>query len=206
MDRPVVEYASSAWGPHTDRNINKLEAVQRRDVRFAYYRTTSSVSDMISNLGWETLQHRRIEGKQVMMYRITFGLIEITATTLLHPATPNTRGKSMRYVQPYCRTDPYRCSFLPIRDTSLEQATGASTNLEDLQRRTARSLLDTETCFWSVFKSILPVLTTPQMHLVNSSQCDNAAERALHLTREEEHIVILFKRTFKIDYEDQTTN
>ena len=39
--------------------------------------------------------------------------------------------------------------------------------------------------FLSVFKSILPVLTTPQMHLVNI-QCDNVPERALHLTGEEE--------------------
>ena len=115
MVRPVVEYASSAWDPHTDRNTEKLEAVQRRAARFVTgdYHTTSSVSDMISNLGWESLQHRRTEAKLVMMYRITFGLIDITATTLLHPATLNTRGNSMRYLQPYCRTDLYRCSFFP---------------------------------------------------------------------------------------------
>ena len=89
--------SSSAWDPHTDRNTKKLEAVQRRAARFVTgdYRTTSSASDMISNLGWESLQHRRTEAKLVMMYRITFGLIDITATTLLHPATLNTRGNSL---------------------------------------------------------------------------------------------------------------
>ena len=67
MVRPVVEYASSAWDPHTDRNTEKLEAVQRRAARFVTgdYRTTSSVSDMISNLGWESLQHRRTEAKLI---------------------------------------------------------------------------------------------------------------------------------------------
>ena len=32
--RPLVEYAAPAWDPHTDRNINKLEKVQRRAARF----------------------------------------------------------------------------------------------------------------------------------------------------------------------------
>ena len=113
--RPILEYASSAWDPYTQSNINKLEGVQRRAARFVTgdYRTTSSVSEMISNLGWETLQERRTEAKMVMMYRITHGLIDISATSLRHPATLSTRGNSMRYLQPFCRTDAYRCSFFP---------------------------------------------------------------------------------------------
>ena len=152
--RPILEYASSAWDPHTQQNIDKLEAVQRRAARFVTwdYRTTSSVSDMVFNLGWETLQQRRTQAKLVMMYRITYVLIDISATTLLHPATHSTRGNSMRYLPPYCRTDTYRCSFFFIRDTPLEPAAGAcrhSANLGDLQGRAARSLLDaTEECFY----------------------------------------------------------
>ena len=113
--RPILEYASSAWDPYTQSSINKLEGVQRRAARFVTgdYRTTSSVSEMISNLGWETLQERRTEAKMVMMYRITYGLIDISATSLLLPATLSTRGNSMRYLQPFCRTDAYRCSFFP---------------------------------------------------------------------------------------------
>ena len=111
--RPILEYASSDWDPYTQSSINKLESVQHRAARF-YYCTTSSVSEMISNLRWETLQERRTEAKMVMMYRITYGLIhtiDISATSLLHPATLSTRGNSMRYLQPFCRTDAYRCSF-----------------------------------------------------------------------------------------------
>ena len=49
--RPILEYASSAWDPYTQSSINKLEGVQRRAARFVAgdYRTTSSVSEMISN-------------------------------------------------------------------------------------------------------------------------------------------------------------
>ena len=54
--RPVLEHGSTAWDHHTQTNISKLEAVQRRAGRFVKgdYRTTSSVSEMISDLGWET--------------------------------------------------------------------------------------------------------------------------------------------------------
>ena len=34
MVRPVLEYASSVWDPHTLNNINKIEAVQRKVARF----------------------------------------------------------------------------------------------------------------------------------------------------------------------------
>ena len=32
--RPILEYSSSVWDPHTQRNVNKLEMVQRRAARF----------------------------------------------------------------------------------------------------------------------------------------------------------------------------
>ena len=38
MVRPIVEYASSVWAPHTHTNINQLESIQRRSraARFCY--------------------------------------------------------------------------------------------------------------------------------------------------------------------------
>ena len=46
--------AGSAWDPHTTSCIQQLEAVQRRAARFVTgdYRTTSSTSQMIQDLGW----------------------------------------------------------------------------------------------------------------------------------------------------------
>ena len=34
MVRPILEYASSVWDPHTNVNIQKLESVQRHAARF----------------------------------------------------------------------------------------------------------------------------------------------------------------------------
>jgi hypothetical protein len=114
--RPIVEYASDAWDPHTTKNIlAALEAVQRRAAMFVTgdYKTTSSTSNMIKELGWEPLQQRRKHTRTVMMYRIIYGLLDITATTYLHPSSLSTRGHTLRYMVPYCRTDVYRQSFFP---------------------------------------------------------------------------------------------
>ena len=56
--RSQVEYASSVWSPYTKENINKIDKVQRRATRWASndYSTYSSVTDMLSNLGWRSLE------------------------------------------------------------------------------------------------------------------------------------------------------
>ena len=59
---PLLEYASSVWDPHTEKNITKLEEVQRRAARFVLnrYRNTSSVSNMLAH--WAG-PHWRNDGK-----------------------------------------------------------------------------------------------------------------------------------------------
>ena len=57
---PIMEYASFVWLPHTVVNINKLESVQRRAMRFVMsnYNRYSSVSDLLSMLHMSTLEGR----------------------------------------------------------------------------------------------------------------------------------------------------
>ena len=114
--RPVIEYAATAWDLYTARNIQQLEAVQRRAAKFVTgdYKTTSSTSQMIANLGWSSLQQRRTVARLVMMYRITHDLVDIPVAQYLHPATVmHIRSPSQRYMLPFCRFDVYRHSFFP---------------------------------------------------------------------------------------------
>ena len=87
MVRCILEYASTSWDPHSTTNIEKyIEAVQRRAARFSCgggYKTTSSPSQMTADLGWETMC--RASAKLVVMYRITYGLIDIPGPAFLHP-------------------------------------------------------------------------------------------------------------------------
>ena len=56
--RPQLEYVIPIWNPYTKRKIFQLKKVQRRAVRWTTrnYNCWSSVTAMLQNLGWETLE------------------------------------------------------------------------------------------------------------------------------------------------------
>ena len=74
---------------------------------------------MIADLGLPSLELRRQLSKLMMMYWITYGLVDIPANLQLRQLTTSTRGHGLedmdgavvRYWIPYCRTDisPYIC-------------------------------------------------------------------------------------------------
>ena len=61
--RQPLEYASIIWDPHHQTDIKKLENIQRRAARFVKgnYKQTSSVSAMLLQLQWPSLEQRRKE-------------------------------------------------------------------------------------------------------------------------------------------------
>ena len=113
--RPIREYASCVWDPHTQRNINKLEIVQRawaaRFVKGNFDRT-SSVTSMLADLRWNTLQERRMQSKSVMFYRIVHNLVAIPATPFLIPAR-GSRGHNMRFCRHQSTVNAHLYSFFP---------------------------------------------------------------------------------------------
>ena len=115
--RPIMEYAATIWDPHTQQAINMLEAVQRRAARFVMrrYHNTSSVSDMITELQWPSLEDRRRIARMSMMYKIHHNLVCVrNIKGQLHPLPPRQRrGHDQQFVLPQCRTQYHQNSFLP---------------------------------------------------------------------------------------------
>ena len=112
MVRPVLEYASSVWDPHTLNNINRIEAVQRRAARFCLneFSSYSSVTNMLSTLNLPPLQQRRERAKLIMMYKIINDLIDIPKEYF----TPNdSRLRKGYYRQLTTNIDSYKFSFFP---------------------------------------------------------------------------------------------
>ena len=64
MVRPIVECACTVWVPYTRKNIQSLEAVQRRAALFIKndYGFTSSVTAMLQDLGWPTVHLKKEYG------------------------------------------------------------------------------------------------------------------------------------------------
>jgi hypothetical protein len=112
--RPTIEYCSSVWSPHTKDAINKIEMVQRRAARYVTnrYRNTSSVTSMLGDLEWDTLETRRKKIRLTMMYKIINNLIDIRAEEYLTKSTRQTRSShSLKYQQFSASTDYYKHSF-----------------------------------------------------------------------------------------------
>ena len=110
MVRPILEYSSTVWDPHTSVNINRLESIQKSAARFCYnnYSRFSSVSAMQNNLNLPTLQSRRNRAKLSMMYKIIHHLVAVPDDCLSPIYSPLWRGY---YSQLDTRIDSHKFSF-----------------------------------------------------------------------------------------------
>ena len=113
--RPIVEYAVTAWDPHTCKNINKIEMTQRRSARYVTgdFRRTSSVAAMLNKLQWPSLADRRLHIRLVMLYRIRYDLVDIDWQQHLRESSSRTRGHGSRFTVPRCTSQVYASSFFP---------------------------------------------------------------------------------------------
>ena len=114
--RPHMEYACTVWDPHTQCNIRKLEMVQRRAARYVCNRwhNTSSVAEMLGQLEWESLEHRRLNARLCTMYKIMHGAAQIPwQQHLTHSTRTTRRSHAWRLTPLLPHNDTYKYSFLP---------------------------------------------------------------------------------------------
>ena len=69
--RPQLEYASAVWSPYTKENISKIEKFKEGQPDGFQKRTPH----MLSDIGRWTLQHRRIDMRSSMFYKIVYSLL-----------------------------------------------------------------------------------------------------------------------------------
>ena len=81
--RPMVEYPSTVWDRHTHRNINKLEQFQRHPARYVTgnHDYTSSISAVVHDLEWPTMEQRRHHCRLTMLYKIYNSLVDTDFTS-----------------------------------------------------------------------------------------------------------------------------
>jgi hypothetical protein len=118
--RPILEYCAPVWDPHQKKYIRELEMVQRRAARFvlARFHNTSSVTEMMARLQWETLEHRRRIARLVTFFKIQHSLIAVPLPQIvIRPEKPRP-GYPHQFRIPFCNTEAYKNSFFPraIRD------------------------------------------------------------------------------------------
>jgi hypothetical protein len=113
--RPHLEYASTVWDPTAQKHINDIEAVQRRAARFVAndYKSTTSVTAILDQLKWPSLQKRRTLARLTTFYKIHHEQLHVKCPHL-HPLPTRTRrGHSQQYARIQCRTDHRQSSYFP---------------------------------------------------------------------------------------------
>ena len=147
MVRPILEYniCMHSLGPIQRRaGKKKIENVQRRSASFVLnrYKQTTSVTNLLSHLGWTSLQSRRKIARFTMMYKIlnnmalvNFGRLHKTQEPKVRaPAKRDRRVHSNQLARVQCLRNYRRHSFLPrtIPDwnDSLPEAVAGTTSLD----------------------------------------------------------------------------
>ena len=116
--RPHLEYASIAWHPSTAKNVNILEMVQRRAARFVTgnYSNESSVTSMMSTLGWTPLEQRRQQLRLMNFYKIINGELDLDLDKYASKKTPRLRrshDEQYDVVSSFISTNQLANSFFP---------------------------------------------------------------------------------------------
>ena len=113
--RPQLDYASPAWSPHTSKNIDRLEAIQRRAARFVLnnyeYGPDANLTHKIQNqLKWLPLHHRRALYDLALFFKIKHSIVNIPfpPTVLVSPRAP----ASYINIQA-THSDAYKYSYFP---------------------------------------------------------------------------------------------
>ena len=89
--------------------------VQRRAARFVTnnYNRTASVTEMLHQLQWDTLEARQNSLHVILLYKIINKLVDIFSEEQLLLTNSVTRGHPLRYLQPPTKIDAYIYSFFP---------------------------------------------------------------------------------------------
>ena len=99
----------NVWDPHTKRNTNKIEMVQRRCARYVtgnFDRTSS-----VNCLSWPTLEERRRQYRLAVMYRTLHNQVDMHWLSFLTKSSSCTRGHSCRLFVPFCKNHVHASSF-----------------------------------------------------------------------------------------------
>ena len=115
--RSILEYGCCVWDPFTQDNIRRLENIQRRSARFVRkdYSKSTSVTSLLEDLGWASLQERRAQAKICLLHKITHNIV----ATEKHQYLTNRFTRSSRrfhtlaYSQHMSSSNAYKYSFFP---------------------------------------------------------------------------------------------
>ena len=112
-----LDYCAAVWGPQHKEQSRNLKMVQRHAALYTKnrYINTSSVSDILNCLQWETTESRRTKQQLTMLFKIVNNLVDISpgdSRTYVPVQSARTRSAhTMKFRRFSHRTDSFKFSF-----------------------------------------------------------------------------------------------
>ena len=102
MVRSTLEYGATVWDPYLEKDVYKLESIQRKAARFICndYRSREQgcVTEMLRDLELPTLKERRKDKRLIFMYNIQKGSVPaIPPNAYLKPIVSKRRIKAKTF-------------------------------------------------------------------------------------------------------------
>ena len=104
MVRCQLEYGNTVWYPYLRKDIESIEAVQKRFTRFIPGLKHLSYQNRLKNLKLPSLAHRRRRGDMIQCFKIIKGLDDIPCDKFFTFAESRTRGHCYKLIKPRCET------------------------------------------------------------------------------------------------------
>ena len=133
--RPQLEYAAPIWDPYTKEKTLQLEKIQRRAARWttSNYDYRSSVTSMLDQLSWRTLEQRRADARLCLFYKMIHGIVAVPLPDYVQPTHRVSRYcHSMTFRQIHTNRNYYKYSFFPLAIVQWN-ALPESVSLQDLE-------------------------------------------------------------------------
>ena len=114
--RSQLEYGASIWDPYRQNQIDSIEKIQRRAVRFicGNYNREDSVTKMRQEIGLLSLEERRKQSRLIMMYKVVNHHTAIPLPDYIRPRARVTRSQQQhRFTRLSSTSDSYKFSFFP---------------------------------------------------------------------------------------------
>ena len=114
--QPKLEYGSAAWHPITKQDSHRLDMIQRSAARMCMndYSRESSVTEMLNDLKWTSLENRRTITRLILMFKISHNLVDIDwQDHLTKPKRLLKNTHALSYQRQQSRTRIRELSFFP---------------------------------------------------------------------------------------------
>ena len=113
--RPHLEYAVQVWSPYLQKDIQKLELVQKFALKVCLKKWNCSYSELLHESGIPELSDRRKILSLMYLYKAANGLMSVPDGIIVpRLCVHNTRSSNqVTYIQPSARTNTYHHSFFP---------------------------------------------------------------------------------------------